>query len=200
MFVLQNQRLEQQLKFLYEIDKLKTIFRRTNLIADPERFENSAEHSWHLAFYVLILAEHTNKSFDLLRAMKMVLLHDLVEIDAGDTFCYDEKAHEGKEEREKNAADRLFGLLPQDQGDELMQLWQEFEAGETTEAKFAVAVDRLQPLLHNYVNGGGSWARHSIKRSQVESRMSPIQDGSMQLAEMMNAILDEAVKKNILSA
>ena len=192
-------RLEKQLQFLYEIDKLKTIFRRTNLISEPERLENSAEHSWHLAFYVLILAEYTNAKIDIFRVMKMVLLHDIVEIDAGDTFGYDEKAHESKAEREQKAAVRLFGLLPTDQGEELMQLWREFEARETNDAKFAAAMDILHPLLHNYVSGGGSWKRHNIKRPQVEKRMQPIQDGSKQLADMMNALLDSAVDKKILA-
>jgi putative hydrolase of HD superfamily len=199
MTTLLNNRLVKQLEFLHEIDKLKTIFRRTNLISEPERLENSAEHSWHLAFYVLILAEHTNTDINLLRVLKMVLLHDVVEIDAGDTFCYDDKANESKSERELKAAERLFGLLPADQRDELMQLWQEFEAGVTPDAKFAVTVDRLQPLLHNYVTGGGSWKRHNIKRSQVEDRMKPIQEGSRLLAEMMKGLLDEAVDKKILA-
>jgi putative hydrolase of HD superfamily len=199
MITLENKRLEKQLQFLFEIDKLKTVFRRSNLIADTERFENSAEHSWHLAFYVWMLAEHTNANINPLRVLKMVLLHDVVEIDAGDTFSYDEKAHIGKEERERKAAERLFGILPADQGDELMQLWQEFEAGETTDAKFAVTVDRLQPLLHNYVTGGGSWKRHDVKRVQVEKRMQPVKDGSRALAEMMDELLDEAVGKKILS-
>lgn len=124
---LSSDRLKQQLNFLYEIDKLKTIFRRTNLIADPDRLENSAEHSWHLAFYVLILSEYANVKTDLLRVIKMVLLHDIVEIDAGDTFCYDQAAHADKDDREQRAAERLFGLLPDDQGNEFMNLWQEFE-------------------------------------------------------------------------
>ena len=183
MPVPQNDRLEKQLQFLHEIDKLKTIFRRTSLISEPERLENSAEHSWHLAFYVLILAEHANLDINLLRVMKMVLLHDIVEIDAGDTFCYDDDANESKAEREQKAAARLFGMLPMDQRDELMQLWQEFEAGETADAKFAVTVDRLQPLLHNCATGGGSWKRHGIKRTQVEARMKPIQDGSTLLGK-----------------
>ena len=191
-------RLQQQLSFLYEIDKLKTIFRRTNLISEPTRLENSAEHSWHLAFYVLILAEYANAKFDLLRVIKMVLLHDIVEIDAGDTFCYDDKANVNKQEREIQAAERLFSLLPDDQGAEFMQLWQEFEAGETAEAKFAVSVDRLQPLLHNYITGGGSWKRHAIKREQVDVRMQPIADGSAALSDLMKLILDDAVERNIL--
>lgn len=193
-----DERLQQQLNFLYEIDKLKMIFRRNNLIADPERLENSAEHSWHLAFYVMILAEYANEKIDVLRVLKMVLLHDLVEIDAGDTFCYDVAGHVGKEEKEQAAAQRLFGLLPSAQGSELLALWQEFEAGQTADAKFAISVDRLQPLLHNYLTGGGSWKRHHIVRTQVEKRMQPIGNGSLQLQALVSAVLDEAVAKQIL--
>ncbi len=193
-------RLKQQLSFLYEIDKLKTIFRKNNLIADPNRLENTAEHSWHLAFYAMVLLEYSNSKVDLLRVIKMVVLHDLVEIDAGDTFCYDKSAHVNKQEKERAAAQRIFGLLPQDQGEELLALWQEFEARQTAEAKFADSVDRLHPLLHNYVTGGGSWKRHDIERSQVEERMQPIKMGSTTLAELVTHLLDDAVNKNLLRA
>ncbi len=193
-----NDRLKQQLNFLYEIDKLKTIFRQTSLIADPKRFENSAEHSWHLAFYALILAEYANDEINLLRVIKMVLLHDLVEIDAGDVFCYDDNANVNKEEREQLAAQRLFGLLPTDQGTELMQLWQEFEERKTADAKFAVCLDRIQPLLHNFMTEGGSWKRHNITRQQVEVRMKPIEEGSITLAELVKSIIDDSVTKNYL--
>ena len=152
-------RLKQQLSFLYEIDKLKTVFRRTNLISEPDRLENSAEHSWHLAFYVMILAEYANAKVDVTKVIKMVLLHDVVEIDAGDTFCYDQEANSSKADKEQSAAERVFGLLPEDQRTEFLSLWKEFEAGESSDAKFAGSVDRLQPLLHNSLTGGGSWAR-----------------------------------------
>lgn len=191
-------RLKQQLDFLFEIDKLKTVFRRTNLIAEPDRLENSAEHSWHLAFYVQILAEYANAKIDMMRVIKMVLVHDIVEIDAGDTFCYDEAAHMDKQERELRAAERLFGLLPADQGMELMALWQEFERGESADARFAGAVDRLQPILHNYVTGGGSWKRHTITRPQVEKRVQPIGGGSVILADLVKLVLDDAVENKIL--
>lgn len=192
-------RLQQQLNFLYEIDKLKTILRRSNLIADTSRFENTAEHSWHLGLYAIILAEYSNAKIDISRVIKLVLLHDIVEIDAGDTFCYDDIHNESKQEREQRAADRIFGLLPDDQRDELMNLWKEFEERKTPEAKFAASVDRLQPLLHNYVTGGGSWKRHGIKRHQVEARMQPIEEGSKQLFELIQEILDDSVKKEILA-
>jgi putative hydrolases of HD superfamily len=193
-------RLKQQLNFLYEIDKLKTVFRRTNLIADPDRLENSVEHSWHLAFYVMILSEYANVKIDLLRVIKMVLIHDIVEIDAGDTFCYDNEADFSKQEKERCAADRLFSILPEDQREEFINLWVEFERSETSEAKFAASVDRLQPFLHNCMTGGGSWQRHDIKRQQVEIRMKPMKEGSLVLAELVNSMLDEAVKNNILKA
>lgn len=193
-----NKRFLQQLEFLYEIDKLKTVFRQTSLIADVDRFENSAEHSWHLAFYAIILCEYANESVNVLRVLKMVLLHDLVEIDAGDTFCYDIEAHHNKEYKEKQAALRLFGMLPTQQKDELLELWEEFEAGETMDAKFAVSVDRLQPLLHNYMTDGRNWKRHNIIRAQVEKRMVPVARGSKILADLIEKVLDDAVARKML--
>lgn len=193
-------RLKQQLNFLYEIDKLKKILRRSTLIADPDRLENTAEHSWHLGLYVMVLAEYTNAQIDILRVIKMVLIHDIVEIDAGDTFCYDAEKNMDKGVREQNAANRLFGLLPDDQRDEFMNLWHEFEKRETPEARFAASVDRMQPMLHNYVTGGGSWKRHGVKRHQVDERRLPIADGSEILADLIKTILDDAVEKNILQA
>ncbi len=194
-----NEKLQQQLNFLYEIDKLKTIFRKTTLITEAERFENSAEHSWHLGLYAIILAEYANEQVNMLRVLKMTLLHDIVEIDAGDTFCYDIAAHKDKAQKEKEAAHRIFGLLPAPQKDELLELWKEFEEGATMDAKFAVSLDRLQPLLHNFVTGGGSWKRHHIERAQVEQRMAPVIQGSTVLAELVDYLLDEAVKRGMLS-
>lgn len=198
MIHIPEERLKQQLNFLYEIDKLKTIFRRTNLIADTKRLENTAEHSWHLAMYVMILAEYANTELNLMHVLKLVLLHDLVEIDAGDTFCYDEKANVGKHERELLAAKRIFGLLPKDQGEELMNLWLEFEAKESPEARFAASIDHLQPVLHNYITGGGSWTRHNISRQQVEKRVKPIAHGSTVLGDIVDAIVEEAVQNKWL--
>lgn len=195
---MQNKRLMQQLNFLKEIDKLKTIFRRTNLIADPTRFENTAEHSWHLAMFAMVLTEYANTAVDQLKVIKMVLLHDVVEIDAGDTFCYDEEGRQDKHERELRAAERIFALLPDDQAVEIRALWDEFEAGETDEAKFAVCLDRLHPLLHNYTNGGGSWKRHHILRVQVEERMRPVVKGSELIAQFVNDLLDDAVANEML--
>lgn len=191
-------RLERQLAFITEIDRLKSVERRTSL-ADDSRLENSAEHSWHLAMMALVLAEHARESVNVARVVRMVLVHDLVEIDAGDTFCYDAAANVGREEREAEAAERIFGLLPEDQRDTMRALWDEFEARETVEARFANALDRMQPLLNNLATRGGSWRRHSVVKSQVVERVSPIDEGSERLWEHMSALLDQAVADGILA-
>jgi putative hydrolase of HD superfamily len=167
-------RLERQLAFLAEVDRLKGVLRRTTL-CDGSRAENSAEHSWHLAVAALVLGEHAGRDVDLLHVVRMVLVHDLVEIDAGDTFAYDAKANEDREARELRAADRIFGMLPGSQGTELRALWEEFESGETPSARFAIALDRLQPLLSNHHAKGGSWRAHGVNRAQVLRRMAPIE-------------------------
>jgi len=167
-------RLEQQIAFLLEADKLKAILRRTPLV-DNSRQENSAEHSWHLALAAVTLIEYAPEGTDLLHALRLVTIHDLVEIDAGDTFAYDTAQHESKEERELAAAERIFGMLPPDAGTQLRGWWNEFEAMQTPSARFANALDRLQPLLLNMESGGGSWRSHRVARSQVLHRMHPIQ-------------------------
>jgi putative hydrolase of HD superfamily len=168
-----SQRFDRQLRFVVEIDKLKRVLRQTTLM-DATRNENSAEHSWHLALMAVLLAEYSSQPVDLARVVRMVLVHDLVEIDAGDTFCYDADANLDKLERESRAAERVFGLLPGDQGAELKGMWEEFEEMETPEARFANALDRLQPLLHNLHNGGGTWRIHGVAREQVLARMRPL--------------------------
>ncbi|MEW5930215.1 MAG: HD domain-containing protein [Gemmatimonadota bacterium] len=187
-----DHRLARQLRFVVEIDRLKTVLRQT-LLTDASRRENSAEHSWHLALMAALLAEHAGAEVDVARTMKMVLVHDVVEIDAGDAFCYDAAANVGKEERERRAAERIFGLLPAEQAAELHALWAEFEAGETPDARFAVALDRLQPLLQNLHSGGGSWRAHGIARAQVLRRMDPIRAGAPALWPTVLAVVDEAV-------
>jgi putative hydrolase of HD superfamily len=194
---LDNERLAAQLDFIVRIDRLKSIGRQT-LLTDRSRRENSAEHSWHLALMVMVLAEYAREQVDAGRVMKMVLTHDLVEIDAGDTFCYDEGAKEGQRARELAAADRLFSLLPADQAAELRALWDEFETQETPEACFAAALDRLQPLFNNYLTRGGTWQEHDVVRSQVRRRTAPIADGSPPLAEVAAAIIDRAVENGYL--
>ena len=183
-------RLERQLAFLVEADRLKGVLRQTTL-CDRSRAENSAEHSWHLALAALVLAEHA-PDVDGARVLRMLLVHDLVEIDAGDAFAYDASANVGKEEREREAASRIYGLLPADQAEELRELWDEFEAGETRVARVAVAIDRLQPLLLNHHSGGGSWKAHGVGRTAVLRRMAPIEDA---LPSLWPTVLD-VVERN----
>jgi putative hydrolase of HD superfamily len=166
-------RLERQLAFLVEADRLKTVLRQTTL-SDSSRRENSAEHSWHLALAAVVLSPYVDESVDITRVVRMVLVHDLVEIDAGDTFAYDVAANVGREARELLAAERIFGLLPPEQGRALHALWTEFEAQESPDARVATALDRLQPLLNNFHSGGGSWRTHAVSRAQVLRRMEPI--------------------------
>jgi putative hydrolase of HD superfamily len=194
------ERLRRQLDFIVELDKLKRILRQT-LVMDGSRQENSAEHSWHLAVMAVLLHEHTRESVDVQRVLKMLLIHDVVEIDAGDTFCYDAAAGVGKEERERLAAERLFGLLPEEQMQELRSLWDEFEAGESAEAQFANALDRLQGLLQNYHNGGGTWRLHAVTRDQVMNRMRPIQNASPELwSYVLQVIEDVYARGDVIDA
>jgi putative hydrolase of HD superfamily len=191
-------RLGQQLAFIMELDRLKGILRQTRVL-EGARQENSAEHSWHLALCAVVLAEHAPGEIDLPRVLKMVLVHDVVEIDAGDAFCYDADANVGKEERERRAAERIFGLLPVKQGSELRELWEEFEAGASADARFAVALDRLQPLLLNFAGEGGSWRRHRVTHDQVMVRMAPIRHGAPELWPAVVRLLDEAVARGYLA-
>lgn len=191
-------RLERQLAFIQELDRLKGVLRQTRVL-DGARQENSAEHSWHLALCAVLLGEHAPAGTDLLRVLKMVLVHDVVEIDAGDAFCYDAAANLGKEERERRAAARIFGLLPADLGEELRALWTEFEAGATPDARFAVALDRLQPLLLNFSGQGGSWRHHAVTHDRVLVRMAPIHEGAPTLWPVVLRLLDEAVARGYLA-
>lgn len=184
-------RLLAQLEFLREVDKLKSIMRRTSLL-DGSRHENSAEHSWHIALAAMVLAEHSNAEVDLLRVIKMLLMHDIVEIDAGDTFAFDEAGKASQAERENIAAARLFGLLPSDQQQEFRVLWTEFEAHETAEARFALALDRVLPVLQNFANAGGTWRSAQLHRGQVNQRLRPIGDGAAEVWAFVARTLDEA--------
>ena len=189
-----EERVSSQLAFIVEVDRLKGVLRQTSLI-DGSRRENSAEHSWHLALAALALAEHARAGTHLLRVVRMALVHDVVEIDAGDTFCYDAGAHLDKEERETRAAERIFGVLPPDQAAEMHALWEEFEAGETPDARFAVALDRLQPLLVNFNGGGGTWKLHGITRAQVLRRMAPIEQGAPGVWPWVERVIEEACER-----
>ena len=192
-----NDRLARQIAFLLEIDKLKGILRRTRLLHEP-RHENSAEHSWHLAMAALILAEHANAPVDTLRVLKMLLVHDIVEIDAGDTFVYDVQTE--KAGLEQAAATRIFGLLPEDQRDEVRGLWEEFEARKTPEAKFAAGLDRIMPILHNYHTEGYSWREHGIRKAQVLERNGHTAEGSEALWEYIKEVIDDATARGYLKA
>lgn len=183
-------RLDQFIEFLIEADKLKKILRRT-LLADASRRENSAEHSWHLALSAMALEEYAAEPVDLRRVLEMVVVHDLVEIDAGDTFAYDVAGNATRHARESAAADRLFGLLPPDAGARLRALWEEFEARATPEARFATAVDRIQPFLQNVKAGGGTWKIYGLRREQVLERMDPVRTALPALWPMVTRVVDD---------
>jgi putative hydrolase of HD superfamily len=192
------ERLQKQIQFIIEIDKLKRIKRRTFLI-DRSRTENAAEHSWHIAVMAMLLLEYSNDGgIDLLRVLKMVLIHDLVEIDAGDTYCYDDVGVSDQNQRERLVADRIFNILPQDQAREFRALWNEFEAHKTPEARFAGALDRLQPVLNNYHTGGISWRDNNVKSTQVVSRNNTIEEGSTTLWDYAANMINDAVRRNLL--
>lgn len=190
-----NSRLQQQLDFLKEIDKLKNILRQT-ILMDGSRRENDAEHSWHLAMMAMVLLEYADdQRVSLSRVLQMALIHDLVEIDAGDTFAYDEKGNESKEQREKQAADRLFGLLPQDQGSYYRALWEEFDAMQTPDSLYAGAIDRLQPLMHNVHTDGYTWRNGKVSSEQVYRRMQPIRLGLPRVWPMIDEWIQQAIEK-----
>lgn len=187
-----------QVDFIIEIDKLKSVFRKS-LLLDNSRQENVAEHSWHLAMAVTLLEPYSNfKNMNMLKALKMALIHDIVEIDAGDTYAYDTSANKDKREREEKAAERIYGLLMNSQQDELKNLWHEFEERKTPEAKYVDAVDRFLPIMHNYLTKGLNWQAFGVTPTMVLTRNSPIQDGSEFLWKFVNDIVDEAKEKGYL--
>jgi len=195
----QNDRdtLVQQIAFIKEIDKIKYIQRRTKLF-NSERRENDAEHSWHLAMMAWVLSEHANEKLDILKVIKMVLIHDIVEIDAGDTFIYDQNKDHDNTADELKAAHRIFGILPQKQASEFIQLWTEFEDGITDEAKYARSMDRLEPLLQNTSNNGGTWQAFGVNYQTVYNKKKVIENGSTALWKYAEQLLDESVEKGIL--
>ena len=189
-----RKRLEKQLTFILEADKEKNIFRQTHL-SGHGRLENDAEHAWHMAIMIYLLKEYSNEEFDVAKAMLMALIHDLVEIDAGDTYAYDTKRLKGQKEREKLAADRLFGMLPDDQRDELRALFEEFEACESAEARFAKAMDNFQPLLLNNSNGGSDWREHKVSKSKVVGRQKTSSLGSEVIWKYTEELINANVQK-----
>lgn len=196
---MQKQRLEQQIRFIIEADKVKNIFRQTYL-ADGQRKENDAEHSWHLALSAVLLKEHMKEDVDLTKVMIMVLIHDLVEIDAGDTYAYDAEGAATKREREVKAADRIFGLLPEDQGIYFRRLWDEFEEYESPDAKYAHLLDNFQPLLLNDASDGRSWTEHGVHKFQVCKRNERIPETSEIVWEKMLEIMDNHIEEGHLKA
>ena len=189
-----DDRLKEQIDFILEIDKMKEILRQ-NYLADGSARENDADHSWHLAMMALILSEYSNEKVDVTRVVPMVLTHDLVEIDAGDTYAYDEAGALTKEKREKAAADRIFGILPKEQGTWMRGLWDEFEACNTPESKFAHVLDNSLPLFLNHAAGGISWKEHKVKRSQIYKRNRITGDGSAKIWEYMQELIQEDINK-----
>lgn len=187
-------RFEKQLEFILEIDKEKNILRQTHLSGHGRR-ENDAEHAWHMAIMIYLLKEYANKEIDVTKAMMMALIHDVVEIDAGDTYAYDSVGAATQKEREEKAANRIFGLLPDEQKAELKSLFEEFEANETMEAKFAHSMDNLQPLLLNHSNGGSDWKEHGVSKTQVLKRHSITRLGSEKLGEYSERLIEENVAK-----
>lgn len=193
-----TERLQKQIDFIVAIDELKEITRQ-NIVIGSKRNENDAEHSWHLAVMAMLLSEYAAvKDLDVLRVIKMVLIHDLVEIDAGDTYCYDEKGYEDKDEREQKAADRLFNLLPADQAREMMEFWREFEEMKTPEAAFAASLDRFQPLVLNYKTGGHTWKRPEATGKKVFKRNEVARENAPEIYEYAKAIIEDSIKKGIL--
>ncbi|MDE6677775.1 MAG: HD domain-containing protein [Ruminococcus sp.] len=190
-------RLKKQLEFMIELDRMKNLYRQTYVLHE-NRKENDAEHSWHIAVMAFLLDEYANSKADTFRVMKMLLIHDVVEIDAGDTYCYDEEGYKTKALREEKSAQRIFGLLPDDQKEEFYGLWREFEDGQTNEAKFAGVLDKIQPLILNYSKNGISWKEHDIYSEQVSARNRNTSEISSDLAEVINAIIEDAVKKGWL--
>ena len=187
-------RFEKQLAFILEADKEKNILRQTHLSGNGRR-ENDAEHAWHMAMMVYLMKEYANEEFDVAKAMMMALIHDIVEIDAGDTYAYDASAIKTQHEREKKAADRIFGLLPEDQRDELHALFEEFERADSPEARFAKVMDNFQPLLLNNSNGGADWRSHQVTRSKVVERQKASARGSEEIWKYTEKLIDENVKK-----
>jgi len=189
--------LLKQVSFIKEIDKLKYIQRKTKLF-NSDRNENDAEHSWHLAMMTIVLAEHSDVAIDVLKVLKMVLIHDIVEIDAGDVFIYDTQKNHTNTDEELLAAKRIFGLLPEEQAKEFIAIWEEFEAGITDEAKFAKSMDRFEPLLQNASNNGGTWTEFNVDYQKVYDKKKAIKNGSSSIWEYAENLINESVDKGIL--
>ena len=194
---IENEKLRKQIEFAVEIDKMKLVLRR-NLVADGSKREDDAAHSWHLAIMAMILEEYSAEKIDVNRVIKIALVHDLVEVYAGDTFAYDSKGYEDKEQRERDAADKLFGMLEGEQSTEIRALWDEFEAVETAESKYANAIDRIQPLLLNYLTNSHTWKLGSVSSAQVYKRMDIIRTATPELWDIVEGVIRDSLKKGLL--
>lgn len=196
---LKDDKLKKLLSFIVEVDKIKNIMRRT-LLVDGSRRENDAEHSWHLAIMAMLLTEYADdKNFNLDKVLKMVIVHDLVEIYAGDTFAFDVKGNLEKEDKEKQAADKLFGQLPSNQGKQLRKLWEDFDEAKTPEARYAAALDRLQPFIHNLCTEGHTWVQGKVTKEQVYKRSGLAMEVLPALKPWMEEQINEAIKKGWIS-
>ena len=192
-----DEKLKKQIEFMLELDKMKNLYRQTYVLHE-DRKENDAEHSWHIAMMAFLLAEYAQPDTDIFKVMKMLIVHDVVEIDAGDTYCYDYEGYKSKAEREEKASQRIFGILPEVQKTEFYSLWREFEDGLTPEAKFAGLLDRLQPIILNYSKNGISWQEHTVKSEQVKDRTKQFADVSPELYELIDKIISDSAQKGYL--
>ena len=194
---METSRFEQQMRFLVEIDQMKNVLRQT-LLADGSRRESDAEHSWHLAMYAMLLSEYAPEPVDISRVVRMVLVHDLIEIYAGDTFCYDKEGNRDKAAREAAAADRLYALLPSDQAGEYRALWEEFDRMDTPDSRFAAALDRIQPIINNYLTKGHTWKLGHVTSAQVYERMAPVKSGLPEAWKVVEWIINTSIEKGFL--
>lgn len=193
-----DKNLLKDIEFIVELDKMKTILRQTSIIGDDRR-EDDAQHSWHISLMAMVLSEYSNEKIDLFKTIKMLLIHDLVEIHVGDTFCYDEQANIGKREREEESIEKIAKSLSGNKGKEIKKLWIEFENMETQEAKFAAAMDRLQPMLSNYNNDGGTWKKFNISKKDIYKRIDPVREASDSLWEFVEFMIEDAHGKGLIS-
>lgn len=193
-----SERLLKDIEFIVELDKMKSILRQTSLIDNSKR-ENDAEHSWHISVMAMVLSEYANEDIDICKVIKMLLVHDLVEIYAGDTFCYDKEGNKDKMERELEAADKIFGMLEEDKGIELRSLWDEFEEMKAKEAIFAASMDRLQPFFNNYFSGGGTWKKFDISKKDIYKRIAPLKESSDELWNFTQNMIEDAFDKGYIT-
>ena len=193
-----NERLLKDIEFIVELDKMKSILRQTSLI-DKSKRENDAEHSWHISVMAMVLSEYANEAIDTCKVIKMLLVHDLVEIYAGDTFCYDVEGNKDKKDREIKAADKIFGMLDEDKGKEIRKLWEEFEEMKTKEALFAASMDRLEPFFSNYFSGGGTWKKFDVSKKDIYKRIDPLKESSDELWKFTEDMVEDAFKRGYIT-